>query len=132
MKELIKIHSRDNVVIALRNFNKGETIEVEGTTIELLNDIERGHKIAIVDIPEGGDVLKYGYPIGKATANIQIGEHVHVQNVRTKLGEVFDYSYNPALHELTHPQRNLTFDGYRRKNGDVGIRNEIWIVLTLS
>lgn len=132
MKELIKIHSRDNVVIALRNFSKGETIEVEGTTIELLNDIERGHKIAIADIPEGGDVLKYGYPIGKATASIKVGEHVHVQNVRTKLGEVFDYTYNPTLHELTHPQRNLTFNGYRRKNGDVGIRNEIWIVPTVG
>lgn len=132
MKELIKIHSRDNVVIALRNFSQGETIEVEGTTIELLNDIERGHKIALVDIPEGGDVLKYGYPIGKATADIKTGEHVHVQNVRTKLGEVFDYSYNPSLHELAHPQRNMTFDGYRRKNGDVGIRNEIWIVPTVG
>lgn len=132
MKELIKIHSRDNVVIALRNFNQGEIIEVEGKSIELLNAIERGHKIAIVDISEGGDIIKYGYPIGKATSDIKTGEHVHVQNIRTKLGEVFDYSYNPALHELAHPKRNLTFNGYRRKNGDVGIRNEIWIVPTVG
>ncbi|WP_442588270.1 UxaA family hydrolase [Pedobacter sp. AW31-3R] len=132
MKEIIKIHKRDNVVIALRNFSKAEVIEVDGETIELLNDVERGHKIAITDISEGGDVLKYGYPIGKAIADIKTGEHVHVQNVRTKLGEVYDYTYNPALHDLTHPQRNLTFDGFRRKNGDVGIRNEIWIVPTVG
>ena len=132
MKELIKIHSRDNVVIALRNFSKGDTIEVEGEKIELLNDIERGHKIALINIEEGADILKYGYPIGKAIAPIQVGEHVHVHNVKTKLGDVFDYSYNPELHELAHPTRSLTFQGYRRKNGQVGIRNEIWIVPTVG
>ena len=132
MKELIKIHSRDNVVIALKNFVQGDTIEVDGQNIVLLNDIERGHKIALSDIAEGGDILKYGYPIGKASADIQTGEHVHVHNVKTKLGEVFDYTYNPQLHELAHPKRNLTFNGYRRKNGEVGIRNEIWIVPTVG
>lgn len=132
MKELIKIHSRDNVVIALRNFSVGETIEVEGEIIALLNDIERGHKIALTNIEEGADILKYGYPIGKALAPIRTGEHVHVHNVKTRLGDVFDYSYNPALNELAHPVRELTFQGYRRKNGQVGIRNEIWIVPTVG
>lgn len=132
MKELIKIHSRDNVVIALRNFAKGETIKVDGLQIELLNDIERGHKIALTDIETGADIIKYGYPIGKAIAPIQMGEHVHVHNVKTKLGDVFDYTYNPSLSELVHPKRNITFQGYRRKNGQVGIRNEIWIVPTVG
>ena len=132
MKELIKIHSRDNVVIALRNFASGEVIEVDGKSIVLLNEIERGHKIALSDIPEGGDVVKYGYPIGRASTSIGLGEHVHVHNVKTRLGDVFDYSYNPQLHEMMHPKRNLTFNGYRRKNGEVGIRNEIWIVPTVG
>lgn len=132
MKELIKIHSRDNVAIALRNLSKGYLIDVDGKSIELLSDIERGHKIALVDIEEGKDVIKYGYPIGRATTAIKAGEHVHVHNVRTKLGDVFDYSYDPVLHELAHPKRNLTFNGYRRKNGEVGIRNEIWIVPTVG
>lgn len=132
MKELIKIHSRDNVVIALRPFSKGDVIEVDGTSIALLDEIERGHKIALTDIEEGADILKYGYPIGKATIAIKTGQHVHVHNVKTKLGEVFDYSYNPSFTELAHPKRNLTFQGYRRKNGEVGIRNEIWIVPTVG
>lgn len=132
MKELIKIHSRDNVVIALRNFKKGETMDVEGKAIVLLDDIDRGHKVAIADIAENEDVIKYGYPIGHATKAIKVGEHVHVQNVRTNLKDVFDYSYDPALHELAHPLRNMTFNGFRRKNGDVGIRNEIWIVPTVG
>lgn len=133
MKEFIKIHSRDNVVIALKNFSAGDFVEVEGKQIVLLNDVERGHKIAIADITSGEDVIKYGYPIGYATTDIRTGEHVHVHNVRTKLQDVNDYSYNPHLHgELPHANRNLTFNGYRRANGDVGIRNEIWIVPTVG
>ena len=132
MKEFIKIHSRDNVIIALRNFSEGETVVVNDKSITLLNPIEKGHKIAIADIEEGADILKYGYPIGKATAAIKTGEHVHVHNVKTKLGELMDYTYNPEFHQLTHPDRKLTFNGYRRKNGLVGIRNEIWIVPTVG
>ena len=132
MKELIKINPKDNVVIALRDFKEGETITVDGKEIKLLNDIARGHKIALADMPEGTDIIKYGYPIGISTTEIRTGEHIHVQNVKTKLGDVFDYSYNPVLHELVHPNRNLTFNGYRRKNGEVGIRNEIWVVPTVG
>ena len=85
MKELIKINPKDNVVIALRDFKEGETITVDGKEIKLLNDIARGHKIALADMPEGTDIIKYGYPIGISTTAIKIGEHIHVQNVKTKL-----------------------------------------------
>lgn len=132
MKELIKIHPGDNVVIALKNFSKGDAIMVDDTNIVLISDIEKGHKIALSDIAIGEDIVKYGYPIGKAIASIKIGEHVHVQNVKTKLGEVMDYVYQPQFNERVHPNRNLTFNGYRRKNGEVGIRNEIWIVPTVG
>lgn len=132
MKELIKINSRDNVVIALRPFSKGDVIEVDDNSITLLDDIEKGHKIALHDIAAGADILKYGYPIGQATEAINKGQHVHVHNVKTKLGEVFDYVYKPSFTSLTHPKRELTFQGYRRRNGDVGIRNEIWIVPTVG
>jgi len=132
MKELVKIHSLDNVVIALKNFKQGDTIHVDGNEIVLLNDIEKGHKIAISPIAEGADIIKYGYPIGKATAAIAIGEHVHVQNVKTKLGDVIDYTYHPQFNERIHPKKDLTFNGYRRKNGEVGIRNEMWIVPTVG
>ncbi len=132
MKELIKINGRDNVVIALKPFSKGDVIEIEGDSITLLDDIEKGHKIALFDMETGADILKYGYPIGQATEQIRKGQHVHVHNVKTKLGEVFDYIYKPSFTPLTHPKRNLTFQGYRRRNGEVGIRNEIWIVPTVG
>jgi altronate hydrolase len=132
MKEFVKINTKDNVVIALKGFSKGDALTVEGKQIVLLSDVERGHKIALTNIKTGENIIKYGYPIGHAIADIKTGEHVHVQNVKTNLGEVFNYSYNPHLHQLTHPNRNLTFLGYRRKSGDVGIRNEIWIVPTVG
>ncbi len=132
MKEFVKINVRDNVIIALQNFSKGQSLSVDGKEIVLLSDVERGHKIALTDINSGADIIKYGYPIGHAIADIKVGEHVHVQNVKTNLGELFNYSYNPVLSELTHPNRNLSFQGYKRKNGEVGIRNEIWIVPTVG
>ncbi len=132
MKQLVKINERDNVIIALQGFNEGDNITVEGQPIVLLNPIERGHKIALKDIAEGEDIIKYGYPIGVATASIRKGEHVHVHNVKTKLKDIFDYSYNPKLTDPVHPKRELSFNGYRRSNGEVGIRNEIWIVPTVG
>jgi altronate hydrolase len=132
MKELIKINANDNVVIALRNFSAGETIVVDNDSITLVNDIERGHKIALRDINTGEDIIKYGYPIAVAYAAIKKGEHVHVQNVKTKLGEVMDYTYSPSFATLPHQNKHLTFQGYRRANGEVGIRNEIWIVPTVG
>ena len=132
MKELIKINANDNVVIALRNFSAGETIVVDNDSITLVNDIERGHKIALRDINTGEDIIKYGYPIAVAYAAIKKGEHVHVQNVKTKLGEVMDYTYSPSFATLPHQNKQLTFQGYRRANGEVGIRNEIWIVPTVG
>jgi len=132
MKELIKINANDNVVIALRNFSAGETIVVDNDSITLVNDIERGHKIALRDINIGEDIIKYGYPIAVAYTAIKKGEHVHVQNVKTKLGEVMDYTYSPSFATLPHQNKQLTFLGYRRANGEVGIRNEIWIVPTVG
>lgn len=132
MKEFVKINSRDNVIILLQPFQKGKVLNVYGTDITLQEDVERGHKVAIVPIKEGEDILKYGFPIGVATADIEVGYHVHTHNVKTKLGEVFDYTYQPGFAELPHKFRNLTFNGYRRKNGEVGIRNEIWIVPTVG
>jgi altronate hydrolase len=132
MKEFVKINAKDNVVIALKGFAKGDSLLVDDKQIVLINDVERGHKIALTDIKTGENIIKYGYPIGHATANISTGEHVHVHNVKTNLGEVFDYSYQPHLNQLPHSNRNLTFQGYRRKNGEVGIRNEIWIVPTVG
>ena len=111
MKE-IKINEKDNVAVQL----EGE-----------LN----GHKVALRDIKKGENVIKYGYPIGHALEDIKAGEHVHTHNIKTNLSGVLEYKYEPQRNEIPKTEKR-TFMGYRRKNGRVGIRNEIWIVNTVG
>ena len=94
-------------------------------------NLNNGHKYARRDIAQGEDIIKYGEPIGKATAPILKGEHVHTHNVKTALEGKLEYSYEPVLSHIP-PKTPKSFLGYRRKNGDVGIRNEIWIVGTVG
>ena len=91
-----------------------------------------GHKYALQDIAEGEDICKYGYPIGRATANIRQGEHVHTHNMKTNLSDKVEYSYRYRDYGIQPVADDRTFNGYVRENGDVGIRNEIWIVNTVG
>lgn len=128
MKPYIKIHEGDNVLVALSDFSKGETID----DIILLEDIEKGHKVAIKDIEVGEDIIKYGAPIGKATQKITKGTFIHTHNVSTKLDDVDEYMYEPLFEAVKTEIENQPVQIYRRKNGDVGIRNELWIVPTVG
>lgn len=93
---------------------------------------EDGHKYALTDIKTGENVIKYGFPIGHATTDIATGEHVHTHNVKTNLGENLKYSYDYRDYGIRPVKSELYFDGYVRENGEVGIRNEIWIVTTVG
>ena len=94
---------------------------------------EDGHKYAVREIKNGENVIKYGMPIGHATGDIKVGEHVHVHNVATNLGECLEYEYNPVFApEAEKPAEPLSIRAYRRKDGRVGIRNEIWVVPTVG
>ncbi len=126
MKNYIKISPNDNVIVALKDIKQGEVVE----GIEVLQDIPKGHKMALIDIKENENVLKYGYPIGHATQDITKGQHVHVQNVKTNLNDTLEYTYNQSLNEV--PKIERTFKGYKRDNGKVGIRNEVWIINTVG
>ena len=83
MKDFIQLHENDNVVVALKNLEEAALIDVNGKSIQLKSAIGFGHKIAILSIKAGEKILKYGLPIGSATKDIAIGEHVHVQNLKT-------------------------------------------------
>lgn len=91
-----------------------------------------GHKYALRDIAEGENIIKYGNPIGHAIAPIKKGEHVHTHNIKTNLSDKLEYKYNPKFHEIPKIKSDLTFMGYVREDGSVGIRNEIWIVNTVG
>ncbi len=86
-----------------------------------------GHKYALCEICEGENIIKYGMPIGKATCRIEPGEHVHVQNVATNLGEVIEYTYEPEFADLDKKEVPL-MKAYRRRDGRIGIRNDIWVI----
>lgn len=130
--KFIKINSADNVAVCLHETKAFEEVVIAGESLIVQEDIPVGHKVALKCIPENSDVIKYGAPIGHATQNIEPGMHVHVQNLKTNLSGNLTYSFNQKLNQLRYSQRSLFFDGYKRANGNVGIRNELWIVPTVG
>lgn len=128
-----RITARDDVAVALRDLAAGENVAVDELTVILADPIPRGHKFAVRAIAAAQPVCKYGWPIGRARADIAIGTHVHTHNVETRLSGLDDYRYEPARTPATQqPAATGTFMGYRRANGRVGTRNEIWILCTVG
>ena len=120
----IKINHADNVAVALEPVGAGERFIVGGREQEAKTDAAPGHKIALIDIPAGGEVVKYGYPIGRAAIDIAAGETVHVHNLKTGLSGELEYDYQPLL-TPPDPRTPGSFRGFRRDDGKAGIRNEI-------
>ena len=128
----IRINPADSVVVCLRQFAKGEQIDIDGRVITLNQDTPMGHKVLIADTPAGNDIIKYGYPIGHAIQDLRAGDWVNELNLKTNLSGTLDYEYHPVNESLKAIHDGKTFNGYIRKNGEVGIRNEIWIVPTVG
>lgn len=131
MQEFIKIHPNDNVAVALSPLAGGRTLTVAGQEVTLAEDIPQGHKFALCPIEEGGQVIKYGNPIGFAKEGIAAGAWIHTHNLKTGLGDVLSYTYDRQVSEPS-PTEPVTFQGYRRADGKVGIRNQIWIIPTVG
>ncbi len=131
MKEFIKIHSDDMVAVALKPLAKDSVLDVEGVSVTLLEDIPQGHKFALTDIPAGANVIKYGCSIGVTKEAVSAGSWVHVHNVKTGLGELLSYTYEKQDTTLAETEQTY-FQGYRRPDGKVGVRNEIWIIPTVG
>ena len=127
MPNFIHIHPKDNVAVALTAIPAGTVFE----GIAALRDIPQGHKMALRSLEEGEQVMKYGFSIGHATASIQPGDWVHTHNMRTNLSGEETYTYNPTINHPA-PLTPATFRGFRRRDGKVGIRNEIWIIPTVG
>ena len=128
----LKINPADSVVVCLQPKKKGEIIEVDGKQITVNQDTPAGHKVLIKDVAAGADIIKYGYPIGHAMQDLKAGDWVNENNLKTNLAGTLEYTYNPVNEQLNIKNDNRSFKGYVRKNGDVGIRNEIWIVPTVG
>lgn len=129
----LRISANDDVAVALRDLPANEQVQVAQQTITLRDAISRGHKFAIRPVAASQPVRKYGWPIGHARNDIAVGEHVHTHNVATSLAGLDEYSYEPAaLGQPANRAAPSTFLGYRRSNGRVGTRNEIWILCTVG
>ena len=127
MPDFIHIHPDDNVAVALRPIPAG-TVFV-GVTAKA--EIPQGHKMALKALAEGEQVVKYGFSIGHATAPIAAGDWVHTHNMATNLSGQQAYAYHPKL-TPPPPRPAAAFRGFRRRDGKVGIRNEIWILPTVG
>ncbi len=132
MQDFIKINKDDNVAVALKPIAKGTTVNVAGTQVTMLEDIPQGHKFAIKPVRKGDAVIKYGFRIGFAQADVEVGGWIHTHNLKTGLGELLTYTYNPEGHSDVEPTEEAFFDGYMRENGKVGVRNEVWIIPTVG
>lgn len=129
---IIKINPADTVVVCLQPKSKGDIIDIDGKSITVNQDTPAGHKVLIVDTPQGTDIIKYGYPIGHARQDLKAGDWVNENNLKTNLAGTLEYTYNPVDEKLDIADEHRTFKGYVRKNGEVGTRNEIWIVPTVG
>lgn len=127
MPDFIKIHQNDNVAVALRTIPAGTVFEGVSARAE----IPQGHKMALLPMKEQDQIVKYGFSIGHATTDIAAGDWVHTHNMATNLSGEIEYKYEPQVNDLKEmpPQ---TFQGYRRRDGKAGIRNEIWIIPTVG
>ena len=127
MPDFIHIHPKDNVAVALRPIPAGTVFE----GVAAAADIPQGHKMALKPLAEGEHVIKYGFSIGHAVAPVAPGDWVHTHNMKTNLSGEIEYTYHPKL-AFPEKREARSFMGFRRHDGKVGIRNEIWIIPTVG
>jgi len=130
--EFIKIHEADNVAVAIHDVEAGRSFGIDGVNILTLSPVPAGHKVALQDMDEGEDVVKYGFPIGHLLSPVKKGGVIDHSNLKTNLEGLLEYTYKPDLTETVKASSPAFFKGYRRKNGSAGVRNELWIIPTVG
>ena len=130
--DALQVHRGDNVAVTLRPLAAGERVSTAGRRLIIKDAIDQGHKFALEDLGTGEVVRKYGWPIGRTTMPIAAGGHVHTHNVETLLSGVEGYRYEPSVAAPLPRSEQTSFSGYRREDGRVGTRNEIWILPTVG
>lgn len=134
MNQFIILNPQDKVAVALQDIPEKTVLETPHGQVTTLEKIERGHKIALESIKSGEDVIKYGFPIGHATQDIKQGALVHTHNLATNLSGELKYAYQPQTLTNIYAGKadKRTFMGYKRSNGKVGIRNDLYIIPTVG
>ncbi|PAP75385.1 UxaA family hydrolase [Rubrivirga marina] len=129
----LQVHPDDNVAVAVEPLAAGTTVSVGTVEVTLRDDVPKGHKVALRDLAPGAPVVKYGARLGDTTEAVAAGAWVHSHNLRTALGDLHEYAYEPTDRPAPDvPDAAPTFLGYRRPDGRVGTRNEIWVINTVA
>ena len=131
MQNYIKIHPADKVAVALSPLTAGTVISIDTQEITLKEDIPQGHKFALQTLEAQEPVFKYGSPIGIAKEQIPAGAWIHTHNMKTALGDLLTYTYEKQHTQVVSTEERF-FQGYRRADRKVGVRNEIWIIPTVG
>jgi altronate hydrolase len=131
--QLLKVDVRDNVATALQDLPACAAAQIapEGEIL-LVDAVRRGHKVALAAIASGDPVIKYGFTCARASAAIEPGQHVHTHNAVTTLTPGARFQYQPEVDPRAALPDAPQFMGYRRADGRVGTRNEIWIIPTVG
>lgn len=132
MAEFIRINVADNVAVAIHDVEAGTGFDIDGMTVVATVPVPAGHKMALKDMEEGDDVIKYGFPIGHLLKAVPQGGLVDHNVLKTNLEGLLEYSYQPELTDIAPSASPATFRGYRRSDGRAGIRNELWIIPTVG
>lgn len=130
--KFIRINAADNVAVALQEVETGTRIDIDGIDAAACCEIPAGHKVALQDMSEGENIVKYGFPIGHLLTPVKKGGLVDHTNLKTNLEGLLEYTYEPDLTEVPEASEKACFKGYRRKDGRAGIRNELWIIPTVG
>ncbi len=131
MQEYIKINQGDNVAVALKELEAGTEAVIGDDKVILRQTVPAGHKFTLKGIKQNDKIIKYGFPIGTCLEDLEPGTWIHTHNIVTTLGEVLEYTYQPSGTDIDRTGK-ASFQGFRRTDGNVGIRNEIWIIPTVG
>lgn len=125
---LLRIHPSDNVAVALEPLEASRGLDLQNLSFTTSGPIPQGHKVALTSLAPGQDVIKFGNTIGHTTVSVSPGDWIHTHNLKTNLTGRLEYRYQPMPFAIK-PKKNIpTFSGFKRGNGEVGIRNELWIL----
>ncbi|MBR5299565.1 MAG: altronate dehydratase [Bacteroidales bacterium] len=130
--KFIRINAADNVAVALHEAEAGTCLDIDGVNVATCCKVPAGHKVALKDMEEGENVVKYGFPIGHLLSPVKKGGLIDHTNLKTNLEGMLDYTYVPDLTEIPSASDQAFFKGFRRKDGRAGIRNELWIIPTVG
>jgi len=128
----VRVRSADDVAVAVGPLEQGDVLTVGDASVTVREPVPAGHKVALHSMAEGDVVHKYGWAIGRLTAPVDAGAWIHSHNLKTQLEGTLEYRYEPIARAPLPAVPTRTWEGYKRADGRVGTRNEVWVINTVG